>query len=66
MITDKRINELETKASFQDQTIEDLHETIYKQQQQINHLEKIFENLKNLIRDASENDIRPNEKPPHY
>lgn len=62
---EKRLIDLETKISFQDQTIEDLHSVIYKQQQQINLMEITLENLKGQIT-SSENDIRPNEKPPHY
>ncbi len=62
---EKRLIDLETKISFQDQTIEDLHEAIYKQQQQITQLEKTIENFHTQIK-SGENDIRPNEKPPHY
>jgi SlyX protein len=65
MDIEKRIIDLETKISFQDQTIEDLHDMIYKQQQQITQLEKAFENFHRQIK-SGENDIRPNEKPPHY
>ena len=63
---EKRLIDLETKISYQDQTIEDLHEALYKQQQQITQLEKAIENLNRQINSGDENDIRPNEKPPHY
>jgi SlyX protein len=62
---EKRLIDLETKISFQDQTIEDLHDVIYKQQQQINQMEKAIENFKGQLK-SGESDIRPNEKPPHY
>lgn len=62
---EKRLIDLETKISFQDQTIEDLHDVIYKHQQQINQLQKAIENFQNQIK-SGENDILPNEKPPHY
>ncbi len=62
---EKRLNDLETKISFQDQTIEDLHDVLYKQQQKITQLEILVENFNNQIK-SNENDIRPNEKPPHY
>lgn len=62
---EKRLIDLETKISYQDQTIEDLHEVIYKQQQQILHLEKSLDNLQRQMK-SGDNEIRPNEKPPHY
>ena len=62
---EKRIIDLETKISYQDQTIEDLHDVIYKQQQQLDQMQKDFENFKGQIQSGG-NDIRPNEKPPHY
>ena len=62
---EKRMIDLETKISFQDQTIEDLHDVIYKHQQQITQLQKAIENFQNQIK-SGENDILPNEKPPHY
>jgi SlyX protein len=62
---EKRLIDLETKISFQDQTIEELHVVIYKQQKQIDQMEKMMENLKGQIK-SGESDIRPNEKPPHY
>lgn len=62
---EKRLVDLETKISFQDQTIEDLHESIYKHQLQIAQLKKTIENFQNQM-ESGENDIRTNEKPPHY
>ena len=51
---EKRMIDLETKISFQDQTIEDLHDVIYKHQQQITQLQKAIENFQNQIKsDAS-------------
>lgn len=63
---EKRLIDLETKISFQDQTIEDLHEVLYKQQKQIDQLEKNIEILQNNFKAGDGNEIRPNEKPPHY
>ncbi len=62
---EKRLIDLETKISYQDQTIEDLHEVIYKQQQQILQLEKAIDNFQKQMK-SGDNEIRPNEKPPHY
>jgi SlyX protein len=62
---EKRLIDLETKISYQDQTIEDLHEMIYKQQQQIAQMEKAIDNFQRQMK-SGDSEIRPNEKPPHY
>ena len=61
---DKRLNELETKYAFQEDTIERLSEELRKQQQEIIILK---EELK-FLKDISENNFidNKNEKPPHY
>ncbi len=61
---DKRLNELETKYAFQEDTIERLSEELRKQQQEIIILK---EELK-FLKDNSENNLidNKNEKPPHY
>ena len=61
---DKRLNELETKDAFQEDTIERLSEELRKQQQEIIILK---EELK-FLKDNSENNFidNKNEKPPHY
>ena len=61
---DKRLNELETKCAFQEDTIERLSEELRKQQQEIIILK---EELK-FLKDNSENNFidNKNEKPPHY
>ena len=61
---DKRLNELETKYVFQEDTIERLSEELRKQQQEIIILK---EELK-FLKDNSENNFidNKNEKPPHY
>lgn len=66
MDLEKRLIDLETKISFQDKVIEDLHEVIYQQQQQLSQIEKSLESFKNQVKSGGENEIRPNEKPPHY
>lgn len=66
METEQRLIDLETKIAYQDKTIEDLSDVIYKQQQQIHNLEKSLELLKNQINSIGENEIRGHEKPPHY
>ena len=61
---DKRLNELETKYAFQEDTIERLSEELRKQQQEIIILK---EELK-FLKENSENNFIENkhEKPPHY
>jgi uncharacterized coiled-coil protein SlyX len=61
---DKRLNELETKYAFQEDTIERLSEELRKQQQEIIILK---EELKFLKYNSEKNFIdNKNEKPPHY
>ena len=45
----ERLTELETKAMFQDQTIEELHQAIYGQQQQLDKLNEEVDLLKKRI-----------------
>ena len=61
---EKRINELETKSTFQEDIIERLSEELRKQQKEIQVLkEEIVIIKKHLELNLIENDI---EKPPHY
>ena len=46
---EERLTELETKAMFQDQTIEELHQAIYDQQQQIDSLAEEITFLKKQL-----------------
>lgn len=65
---ENRLIELETKVLFQERTIEELHESLYEQQKIILAQEKKLELFKKEVLSglAGENEIRPNEKPPHY
>ena len=61
---EKRINELETKSTFQEDIIERLSEELRKQQKEIQILkEEIVIIKKHLELNLIENGI---EKPPHY
>ena len=61
---EKRINELETKSTFQEDIIERLSEELRKQQKEIQILkEEIVIIKKHLESNVIENYI---EKPPHY
>lgn len=68
MEIEQRLIELETKIAYQDKTIEDLSDVVYKQDKQIILLEKNIELLKLQIQSfqSGENEIRGHEKPPHY
>lgn len=63
-----RLIELETKIAYQDKTIEDLSDVVYKQDKLIIALEKNLELLKIQIQSfqSGDNEIRGHEKPPHY
>lgn len=65
---EERLINLETKVLFQERTIEELHEALYQQQKIILAQEKQIDALekKVLASLAGDNEIRPNEKPPHY
>ncbi len=67
-MTEDRITNLEIKLSFTEDLIEQLNQTVYKQQQQI---EFLYRELKSLKEQAGSND-QPSarnlkdEIPPHY
>ena len=67
-MTDDRITNLEIKLSFTEDLIDQLNQTIYKQQQQI---EFLYRELKSIKEQASSGDSAGNgspkeEIPPHY
>jgi SlyX protein len=67
-MSDDRITNLEIKLSFTEDLIDQLNETIYKQQQQI---EFLYRELKSIKEQASSGDGVGNnnpkdEIPPHY
>lgn len=45
----ERVIELETKLAFQEQTVEELHEVIYRQQGQLDELAGELTRLKNRL-----------------
>mgnify|MGYP002654535295 CR=1 FL=1 len=67
-MTEDRITNLEIKLSFTEDFIDQLNQTIYKQQQQI---EFLYRELKSIKEQASSGDSAGNsspkdEIPPHY
>ena len=62
---EQMIINLEIKLTHQERIIEELNEALFSQQQRLDGFEKTLTDLKNILQ-AGEQDIRPNEKPPHY
>ena len=63
----ERIDVLETRLTFQDETIETLNRTITDQWKQIDALTRQLAELKERLRDAENHAPGPvNERPPHY
>jgi SlyX protein len=62
-----RIDALESRVMFQDETIETLNQTITAQWQQIDALTRQLASLNDRLQEAEANAPRPaNEPPPHY
>jgi len=69
-MSEERLVEIETKIAFQEQTIKDLNDVLYEQQQEIERLGAICDALVKRVKEFSELisgiDTPANEKPPHY
>ncbi len=69
-MSEERLMEIETRIAFQEHTIKDLSDVIYKQQQEIDRLATICAALEKRSKELSESnqeiDAPANEKPPHY
>ncbi|MDO8989206.1 MAG: SlyX family protein [Sideroxyarcus sp.] len=66
---EKRLENIETKISYQEDQIEELSKTIYQQQQKLDRLEAICASLANHIQSMAEPrnaGMTANERPPHY
>jgi SlyX protein len=62
-----RIDALEARLAYQDQSIEQLNETITAQWKQIDALTRQFAALTERLQEAEANSPAPaNERPPHY
>jgi SlyX protein len=63
----ERIDALEARLAYQDQTIEQLNETITTQWKQIDALTRQLAALTERLQEAETNAPAPaNERPPHY
>lgn len=64
----ERVTELETRLAFSEDQIDQLDQTIYQQQVQIDQLSRLVETMRQLVQQsnlAQEQEII-NTKPPHY
>jgi SlyX protein len=63
-----RVEALEMRLTYQDETIETLNQTVTAQWQQIDALRRLVAELGDRLRDAESNSrVGPaNEPPPHY
>jgi SlyX protein len=63
----ERIDTLETRLTYQDETIEQLNQTITAQWKQIDALTRRITELSERLQEAEANAPGPaNERPPHY
>lgn len=69
-MTEERIEKIETKLAFQEDLIEELNKTVYRQQQMLERLEATCEalarHISSLSESVNEGKAAANERPPHY
>ena len=66
---EERLENIETKISFQEDLIEELNKTVYQQQQKLDQLEEICRALARHVQalaEAGNEGKSGNERPPHY
>ena len=65
---DKRLTDLEIKASFTDDMLDEINQTLYRQQQQIEHLTQELKTLREQSADTDGLGVRSlhDDLPPHY
>jgi SlyX protein len=69
LMIEERLENIETKISFQEDQIEELNKTVYQQQQKLDRLEAICGSLARHIQSMAEPGnagMAANERPPHY
>jgi len=68
-MNEDRLENIETKITYQEDQIDALNKTVYQQQQKLERLEAICESLASNIRSLAEAGAEgkpANERPPHY
>jgi len=65
---ESRLAEIEVKVSFSEEMLEELNRTVYRQQQQIDQLQKELQALREQVRNSLPAESRNplDETPPHY
>lgn len=66
--TDNRLTHLEIKVGFTDDLLDEINQTLYRQQQQIEMLTRELQTLRAQAGDAGNGDTRSprDDLPPHY
>lgn len=66
-MSDERLNDVETRVAFQDETIQKLDDALADQQKQIMDLRRMVDMLAGRLADLeSGRDEKPEPPPPHY
>jgi SlyX protein len=68
-MSEDRLEKIESKVAFLENTVDDLSKTIYEQQKQIGQLHAVITSLVTHVRNLSDSVGErgaPDEKPPHY
>ena len=63
---DDRLNDLETRQAFQDDTLQALSDVLAQQQQRIAALEKTVERLIEQLNERPDDTVEDEPPPPHY
>lgn len=66
MNSEERLIELEIKVAQQDDLLDTLNRTVYRQQKKIDELEALCAALARALKELRETAAPVNEKPPHY
>lgn len=69
MTTEDRLVDIEIKLARQDDLVETLNKTVYRQQKKLDELEALCSALARHVkdmRDAANESAPANDKPPHY
>jgi SlyX protein len=61
-----RLDALEMRVAYQDQTIEDLNQTIIDQWKQIESLKRQLAELLDRVQEVEDGPAAPERPPPHY
>ncbi|HZG21756.1 MAG TPA: SlyX family protein [Herbaspirillum sp.] len=69
MINEERLIDIEMKLAHQEDLVDELNRTVYRQEKKIEELEMLLHALAKRFRelsDSSQDRAAANEKPPHY